>query len=392
MRSASHIWMVLLFAVVASSAAAIIAYSANAERQHRLVVQEMTLDISERANRQRDLFEDVERAHLAAQRTFLRRYNALRGQDVTAAFDRLFPRQLDGTHRSRDDLFEGGQLASGDDVYGMGAFIPDAAGMTADRQRMILAAFQTVRQHGEALHPIVDNLYFFTTYNDLIMFGPDRADRLQFYRRDAPADFDFQDESLAQVVGLQSNPRGVTACTALRRLIYVTDGTALTTGCHTPIRVNGRHVGAFGVTIAMRDYLATSVQDTEPHTENMILTRDGDLIAHRDLAGVDPLTPAAVASAEASARSGAFAQRIRDDGRPSGAFRTSDGRIVGFARIDTPGWFFVSVQPDWLAHSRTSQLAFLVFVCTFLGILAQSALVAGVMWWKVKPRRTAWAV
>lgn len=391
MRSVSNLWMVLLFAVVASSAAAIVAYSANADRQHRLVVEEMTRDITERANRQRALFEDVGQAHLAAQRTFLRRYSALQGQDVTATFNRLFPRQFDGTHRSRDDLFDGGSLDAGDDVYGMGAFIPDAAAMTADRQRMILAAFQTVRQHGEALYPRVDNLYFFTPYNDLIMFGPDRADRLQFYRRDAPADFDFQDESLARVVGLQTNPRGVTACTALRRLIYVTDGTALTTGCHTPVRVSGRHIGAFGVTIAMGDYLATSVQDAEPHTENMILTRDGDLIAHRDLLNVDPLTPAAVNAAQASARSGEFAQRIRNDGRQSGAFRTSDGRIVGFARIDTPGWFFVSVQPDWLAHSRTSHLAFLVFVCTFLGILAQSALVAGVMWWRSQPRRAAWA-
>lgn len=391
MRVAGNIWMVLLFAIVASSAAAIIAYSANAERQHRLVVEEMTRDITERANRQRALFEDVGQAQMAAQRTFLRRYNALQGQDVTVTFDRLFPRQLDGTHRSRDDLFEGGALGAGDDVYGVGAFIPDAAGMTADRQRMILAALQTVRQHGEALHPTVDNFYFFTPHNDLIMFGPDRADRLQFYRREAPADFNFQDESLAQVVGLQTNPRGVTACTALRRLIYVTDGTALTTGCHTPIRVSGRHIGAFGVTIAMGDYLATSVQDSEPHTENMILTRDGDLIAHRDLLGVDPLTPDAVAAAQTSARSGEFAQRIRNDGRQSGAFRTSDGRIVGFARIDTPGWFFVSVQPDWLAHSRTSQLAFLVFLCTFLGILAQSALVAAVVWWQSGGRRTAFA-
>lgn len=391
MRVAGNIWMVLLFAIVASSAAAIIAYSANAERQHRLVVEEMTRDITERANRQRALFEDVGQAQMAAQRTFLRRYNALQGQDVTVTFDRLFPRQPDGTRRSRDDLFEGGALGAGDDVYGVGAFIPDAAGMTADRQRMILAAFQTVRQHGEALHPTVDNFYFFTPHNDLIMFGPDRADRLQFYRREAPADFNFQDESLAQVVGLQTNPRGVTACTALRRLIYVTDGTALTTGCHTPIRVSGRHIGAFGVTIAMGDYLATSVQDSEPHTENMILTRDGDLIAHRDLLGVDPLTPDAVAAAQTSARSGEFAQRIRNDGRQSGAFRTSDGRIVGFARIDTPGWFFVSVQPDWLAHSRTSQLAFLVFLCTFLGILAQSALVAAVVWWQSGGRRTAFA-
>lgn len=391
MRVAGNIWMVLLFAVIASSAAAIIAYSANAERQERLVVEEMTRDITERANRQRALFEDVGQAQMAAQRTFLRRYNALRGQDVTVTFDRLFPRQLDGTRRSRDDLFDGGTLGAGDDVYGVGAFIPDAAGMTADRQRMILAAFQTVRQHGEALHPTVDNFYFFTPHNDLIMFGPDRADRLQFYRREAPADFNFQDESLAQVVGLQTNPRGVTACTALRRLIYVTDGTALTTGCHTPVRVSGRHIGAFGVTIAMADYLATSVQDTEPHTENMILTRDGDLIAHRDLLGVDPLTPDAVAAAQTSARSGEFAQRIRNDGRQSGAFRTLDGRIVGFARIDTPGWFFVSVQPDWLAHSRTSQLAFLVFLCTFLGILAQSALVAAVVWWQSGGRRIAFA-
>lgn len=381
MRSAGNFWMVLVFAIVAASVAAMIAYSANAERQERLVVEEMTRDISERAARQRHLFEDVERAHDAAKRTFQRRYDALANEDVSETFERLFPLQPDGTHRSRDDLFEGGRLPDGDDVYGVGAFIPDAAAMTPERQRLLVAAFQTVRQHGEALYPLVDNFYFFTPMNDLVMFGPDRTDRLEFYRRTAPPDFDFQTEDLARAVAQETNPRGVTACTALRRLIYVNDGTALTTGCHSPIRVHGRHLGAFGVTIAMGQYLSDAVRDTRPHTENMILTSDGELIAHRDLVGVDPLTADAVSAAQASARSGGFARRIRNDGRQSGAFRTSDGRIVGFARIDSPAWYFVSVQPDWLAHSRTSKLAFLVFVFTFLGIIAQSVLMAGMYWW-----------
>lgn len=371
-----------LVAVVISTAAAIGGYFVADRYFSQTILAESALMIEERSNRQRAVFDDVRAIEYAAERSFLRRLRGLADRDVSEEFDRLFPLQADGTRRSDDALFDGRSSENGDYVYGVGAFIADGETLSPERQRLLLAAYHTVRQHGEAINPRIDNLYFFTEYNDLIIFGPQREDRLEFYRRNAPADFDFQTATLAQVVSPENNPVGDTACTPLSRLIYVEDGSALTTGCHTPIRHGGHHLGAFGVTISMQNYLANAIVDAEPNTENMILSRDGDMIAHRDLLFLDVLTPEAVAAANRSARAGYLAEIIRLDGRANGVVTSNDGRIVAYARIDTPGWYFVTTRPTWLIHSRSSQIAGMIFIFSFFGVFLQNAVVVLYRWQK----------
>jgi len=379
--------MTLLVAVSVASVAAVTGYLTLEPYFERKVMESSALHIEERANRQRALFTDVQAIEFAAERSFTRRLAAMNGLDVSEEFNRLFPEFGDGTRRSLPALFEGQSQANGDYVYGIGAFIPDGADMSPDRQRLLLAAYHTVRQHGEAINPRIDNLYFFTQDNDLIIFGPQREDRLEFYRMNAPADFDFQTETLAQVVNPANNPMGVTACTPLSRLIYVADGAALTTGCHTPIRSSGRHIGAFGVTISMQNYLANAIVDSEPNSENMILTRNGDVIAHRDLLFLDVLTPEVVASVSDASHSAMLSDVIRRDGRQSGVTLTNDGRILAFARLETPGWNFVITRPAWIVHARASGVAAMIFLFSFLGVFTQ-AIVMAVYRWQKRQRRT----
>jgi len=378
--------MTFLVAVFVASFAAVTAYVTLKPYFQQKIMDVSALHIEERANRQRTVFDDVRAIEFAAERSFTRRLAALDGVDISAEFDRLFPLYGDGTRRSAAALFEGHAEEDGDYTYGMGAFIPALDELTIERQRLLIAAYHTVRQHGEAINPRIDNLYFFTRQNDLIIFGPQRDDRLEFYRMNAPADFDFQTEMLAQVVEPENNPTGVTACTTLSRLIYVNDGSALTTGCHTPIRTGGRHLGAFGVTISLQNYLANAIVDVEPNSENMILTRNGELIAHRDLLMLDELTPDAVASAGLSSNVNELGRAIRTDGRATGVTMTSDGRILAFARIDTPGWYFVITRPAWLIHYRASQVSALVFLFSFFGVFTQ-AIILAVLRWNKRRRR-----
>lgn len=371
-----------LVAIGIASGAAVAGYLTLDPYFEDRIMEKSALHIEERANRQRALFEDVRSIEFAAERSFFRRWTALGERDVSEEFEQLFPLYGDGTRRSAPELFEGTARENGDFVYGVGAFIPSAAEMTPERQRVLLAAYHTVRQHGEAVNPRFDNLYFYTAYNDLIMFGPQREDRLEFYRMNAPADFDFQNELIAHVVDPTINPLGVTACTSLSRLVYVQDGSALTTGCHTPVRSGGRHIGAFGTTISLQTYLANAIVDAEPSSENMILTRDGDLIAHRDLLFEDVLTPEAVEQANANARADVIAEAIRADGRANGVVLTEDGRIVAYARIETPGWYFVITRPHWLVHAQASRIAAMIFVFSFLGVFTQAIVRTLYLWQK----------
>ncbi|MEE2525088.1 hypothetical protein V0U79_01830 [Hyphobacterium sp. HN65] len=380
-----------LVAVGIASIAAIGGYVTAREYFADKLRDDSAYQINERVARQNVLFDDVRAISYAAERSFLRRYNAIADADVSEEFNRLFPPYGDGTRRSDPALYDGLTLENGDYVYGLGAFISDVD-VPVERQRRLLAAFHTVRQHGEAINPRFDNLNFVTQFNDLIIFAPQRDDHLEYYRMQAPADFDFQSEQLAQIVEPQNNPTGQTACTSLSRLMYVADGSALTTGCHTPVRHGGHHVGAFGITISMQNYLANAIVDAEPNSENMILSREGDLIAHRDLLFLDVLTADAVSAANQEARAGHLAEIIRHDGRSTGVVTSDDGRIVAYARIETPGWYFVTTRPVWLIHSRASQIAGMIFVFSFLGVFLQHIVVGLYRWqrrWRIDQGRKA---
>ena len=377
--------MTFLVALGVASFAAIAGYMTLEPYFERKVMESSALHIEERANRQRALFADVQSIEFATGRGFSRRLAALEGVDVSAEFDWLFPEFGDGTRRSRPELFDGYRAADGDFVHGVGAFISDVD-VSPERQRQLVAAYHTVRQHGEAISGYFDNLNFVTPNNDLIIFAPAREDRLEFYRRDAPPDFDLQSEDLAQIVSPVNNPLGLTRCTPLSRLMYVREGVALTTGCHFPVRYTGQHLGAFGITISMQNYLANAIVDAEPNSENLILTREGDLIAHRDLLFLDVLTPAAVAESGRAAGAAVLSEVIRRDGRASGVTQTGDGRIVAFARLETPGWYFVITRPAWLIHSRASGVAAMIFVFSFFGVFTQAVVLSFFRWMKRRRR------
>lgn len=372
-------------AIFIASFSAIAGYLTLEPYFERQMMESSALHIEERANRQRALFANVQAIEYATVRSFSRRLAAMEGLDVSAEFNWLFPEFGDGTRRSRPELFDGYRAENGDYVHGVGAFISGVA-VAPERQRRLIAAYHTVRQHGEANAGHFDNLNFVTSDNDLIIFAPHRDDRLNFYRREAPADFDFQSEDLAQIVSPANNTLGVTRCTRLSRLLYVREGVALTTGCHFPVRISGRHLGAFGITISMQNYLANAVIDAEENSSNMIMTRQGNLIAHQELLFHDVLTPDAVSRAEAVAQPAPIAEGIRHGGRETGVFQTSDGRIVSYARIETPGWYFVVTRPVWLVHARASQVAALIFLFTFFGVFTQAAILAVYRWQRRRAR------
>ena len=105
-------------------------------------------------------------------------------------FETRYPRQADGTRRSRDGDFDGAATADGDYVHGIGAFLSPQPSDALER-RVLAAAYGVVGHVGQGVHSAWDNLYFATPTNKLVMYAPDGPDRLLFYRRTAPATLDF---------------------------------------------------------------------------------------------------------------------------------------------------------------------------------------------------------
>ncbi|MBO6729412.1 MAG: response regulator [Maricaulis sp.] len=310
------------------------------ERQQ---TQSLDMYIAERAHRANDMFQEIRQAHLTAQTALDRRLVALSDARVEAEFDRLFPVNDDGTRRSIDALFDGYTDEHGNFHHGVGAFMGSLQPLDINRKRLLLAAYNVVDQGGGMLEGRVQNLYLFTPYNELVISAASREDQLMFYRREAPPDFDLTQSSFTQLVTPESNPDGAFLCDELSQIAFIQNREALTTGCFTPVRRNGEHLGAFGTTVPLQVHFREAMTDTLPDGQNLFINGAGDLIAHRDLLDGE-ITQDVVDALADQLGVDMIHQAILGSGETEGALVSPDGRwLVGFSRMIGPDWFYVTL-------------------------------------------------
>ena len=282
----------LLLGILGLSALALalcflIAFDAFRERFEAQKVADLALYARERTRTEQSLFNDLRAKHAAATEGLLQRLGTMRQGPVDEQFEAYFPLQADGTRRSAPEFFDGVSDGRGGYMYGLGAFISDGANVSPEQRRLLVAATRAVYNSGQSDPERFDNFYFFTPDDRMVMFGPNREDRLLYYRRDAPADFTYQGEEMVELVMPANNPERAMRCTKLRFLLSDPTRRRLTTGCYTPVYVDGQFVGAWGNTLDISSYLLRAVNDApagaakELHAEELVqpfhLMADGGL-------------------------------------------------------------------------------------------------------------------
>lgn len=324
--------------------------------------------IEERADGRNSFFEEARIVQETARDQFQRHYSELDQARIDAIFADRFPVFDANTRRSRNEDFDGRRTADGQLVYGMGAFL-GATSFTATQRREVVAAYLAITAVGPGVTGLFDSLYFNDDGQRLIMFAPNRDDRLEFYRQTAPADFEFSSASFVEIVQPSVNPNGQFACTALTDLLYRQDQRMLTIGCHLPVRQIGRHVGAFGMTLDVRDYLFDAVVAPSGR-EAMVVSRDGAIVAHHALFQSDVITQDDVDAVLATLNLDRLVSAVTGNGQTQAVINdpTQDG-LAAFVKLEAPGWFLVvresssvSAAQSWLQASLLGAVGgFLVF-------------------------------
>ena len=321
-------------------------------------------------------FERVEAAHRAARQSLERRLPLLEDdRQVEARFDTLFPIRADGTRRSIDPLFGGYGDEEGDYHYGVAAYFNPQEPADTDRQRLLLSAYHVVDRAGEALQGQIDNIYFFTPTNELVISAANRPDQLMFYRRDASPDFDLTRAAFADLVSPQNNPDGDFVCGELTRLIYVRDREVLTSGCFSPVWQDGQYLGTFGTTAQLDEYFSQILANPPRHGLNLIIDREGRLIAHLDLLG-RPATPDLVERLENDLALDAVSAAIARQPQDKGIFITPDSQwVAAFATLHGPDWSLVTLVDRSVLQAETLSSMLLVLGFGMLGVGIQGALI-----------------
>jgi diguanylate cyclase (GGDEF)-like protein len=279
--SARTAWSLAVAFTLVIAATALLAFA----QEHTTAIDESLVRLDQRNAR---IVEELHQRFDRIARTQARAIELFRAERATLTpaqarreFKALYPVQADGTRRSSDVLFDGGRTMIGH-TQGMGGFVP--AGFDRDDQavRDLIAATHAVRALGEGSRFEIESLYFFTPTNAMVIFAPDRPDRLEYYRKTAPADFAFQDREFATISTPAANPARKMMCTGLQSLIALKDREVWTTGCMTPVDRDGRHSGTFGTSMPL-DQVVPAGHFADTSDESVILvSREGRLIYHPD--------------------------------------------------------------------------------------------------------------
>lgn len=321
-------------------------------------------------------FTRLRAAHEHARQLLLAELAEGPSTDDARNLDNLFPRDRRGGRRSSDRLFDGGRTPFGY-VRGVGGYIraePDA------RQRaLILHATRVAHAVGEGIRPDLKSLYFFTPENTLIMFAPDREDRLVFYRKKAPGNLDFQQEAFAKISTAALNPSRRTRCTPLVHILYDTSGRTWTTGCMTPVDWNGRRIGTWGTSLLLNDLLSADELKGLPATNTVLVSAEGMLIrhpryTHQSKAGSEQLLDL---TRTQDRKLQALWQFIRS--KANNAFLGHVPQLaahVSMRTIKTPGWYVLTIQDDKLIQSGALRAVARVAITAIFCLLLQAVAIA----------------
>lgn len=379
-----RIVVLAIVSVIAGLGAGALALPFLADEARNTTAHKLLVEVVERAESRHALFDALTAKHRAAIDSFRRRYAKLGQDEADRIFETAFPEHPSGVRRSRPEDYDGVVREGGVRTYGVGAFIgetdPDAR-----TRRALAAAYLTVREVGPAYVEQFDTLYFADRRN-LVMFAPNREDRLMFYRENAPADFRWDQHQMFRIVQPENNPLGRTACTGLTDLVYTEEARVQSLSCHTPIRINGVHLGAFGDTLDVAGVLREAVSGLDRHTDALVITQEGAAVAHPVLFGEAVITNEDVRRVAEAHGFAALGRMVAARGQGAGVFTPPGGGLVAYARLDAPGWFLVlkrdaGVMSVWTGL-KAGGVGALIAVLVFL----QLALMV-----EARDRRRAWS-
>ena len=332
--------------------------------------------VAERTTTEDRKFTDLAGVHRAAAQAILDRLPRLPPAKAARLFDLYFPLQADGTRRSRPEAFDGRMESTGDFVHGLGAFLADGRNVSPEEKALWVAAYQVTPHAGELLSGDYDNFYFFTPKNRMVMFAPNRPDKLIFYRKTAPPTLNFSHEQMVDISRPASNPSRRIRCTTLQRLLQTNQGDRLATACVTPVDINGRHVGAFGSSIVLTGYFFQAIGRSMPGASNLIVTSDGNLIAYPGFNTPGVASEATIGRYERGLRLKTLSDAIRKHGGDNGVVLSPDkSRIVAYGLLKGPDWYFLITYPRSAMMWSAARSASWILVLGLLAAMAEAGLV-----------------
>jgi two-component system, NtrC family, sensor kinase len=342
-------------------------------------LEHLARHVAERSQREQAIFVIAEDSHALIKQAFEERLRAGSQEDPTFRFDSLFELRPDGTIRNRPQGFDGTRMP--------GAWV--APGVNADTgfRRRLLAAYDVMAQYGPAYRTRHINTFIMLTEGVNVLYWPEVPN----WTQDVASDFPLLTFEYYTLSRPQENPQRRMAWT--RSYKDDTSGKWLVSAV-TPVDLEGRHVATLGNDVLVDDLLSRTLVDRLPGAYNIIFRDDGQLIAHPEIkldggtVGYDILADrppegsrTGLPTAEQQAHLRSIFEAVK--GRASGQTVVElpeHGEYIAVARMQGPGWNFVTVLPEHVVSSKAIEAARYVLVFGLVSLLLELL----IMYWVLR--------
>jgi len=330
------------------------------------VIEQLDKYITERGQRESQLFKLAKSNHAVFKEEFLARLKTMGNHDPAERFNSLFEKRDDGTVRSLASEFYDMPETGGTTNKGLSAFIGQNVNITADVRRRIMISYDMVKTYGPPWRSRFPDLYTSLPENIAISYWPEVP-----WNLDAPADLNINQEEWFYLTDLKHNPQRKTAW--IGPYYDAVSKTSLIT-IATPVDVDGRHILTIEGDIVLNDLVELAFDDHIDGAYNIIFREDGHLILHPEH------------TAHIQEQGGSFdifqlgdqhlltvLQLVKN--RQSDEIvidNTQYEEYLAVTKIDGPGWYFITVYPQsllsYLAFNTAGFILMLGLVSLFIEI------------------------
>jgi signal transduction histidine kinase len=345
----------------------------NSLRTEALVRLERS--VLERAQREQAIFVQARDNQVVLKMALEERLQRAHPDDAGARFDSLFARMPDGSIRTRPEGFDGTRLPC--------VFVPRGVTLDDELRRRILAGYDVLLQYGPAFHTRFTDTFITLPEGPLILYWPERPTWCQ----DTESDF--------SVVALDFFPGSRPENNPLREMTWSGIFADPVAGswvvvASTPLDLKGRHVATLSHDVLLDELVSRTTNDHLPGTYNILFRDDGQLIAHPKLrmkSGADVYNilsatgrSAQVGTLEQQSHLRAIFARVKDSAPEQTVLELPEyDEYIAVARLEGPGWNFVTVLPAHVVSSTAFEAARYVLVFGLASLLVELIIMSWVL-------------
>jgi len=313
----------------------------------------------ERARLESSIFQFVKDGHAVVKEQLLSRLARLKDTDPKSRFNREVEKFPDGVTRTRLAGFNG-KIESF-------IYIGKNVRIDADTRRRVMLFLDMANQFGPAWNHQLEDFYFTTPENILVGFWPGFPN----WAHAAPADLWMPGEEYVFVADKKHDPERKTVWTGL---YYDAPSDAWLVSTETPVDLDGKQIATIGSDITLNRLMERTINNKlQEGTYNMILRKDGRLIAHPVLIKeIEAKKGRYEISESRDVHLKSIYQLINSQDTQSAILHNEPyNEYLSVQQLEGPGWYFITVYPESLINSGAKSTARLVLGIGALSLLAE---------------------